>query len=49
MQSKDTSVIYRSLISGILHLIDDKSLGNLNADLIQEKFEEKIKACKGKT
>lgn len=50
MQSQDkasTSIIYRALISGILHFIDDKCLGNFNGDLLQDKYTEIIEACKG--
>ena len=43
-----TPVIYRTLISGMLLMIDDKALGNCNAEILHTKYSDIIHACKGK-
>jgi hypothetical protein len=42
-----TSVVYRTLITGVLHTIDDYTLGNYNSNILTEKYPEIIKACNG--
>jgi hypothetical protein len=45
---QSTSAIYRTLILGILHALDDLTFGYLNAETLQESFLETILACKCK-
>lgn len=46
-EKHSTATIYRTLITGMLHMVDDKSLGNCNCDILHEKYSEIINACKG--
>jgi hypothetical protein len=42
-----TSVVYRTLITGVLRTVDDYTLGNYNSIILTEKYPEIIKACNG--
>jgi hypothetical protein len=45
---KQSSAIYRALLSWMLQTIDDKELGNCNYDILQNKYNSIINYCKGK-
>ena len=47
-EKQTTSMMYKTLISGIFSHLDDKNIGNSNPTKLTSENFRKIEACKGK-